>query len=166
MEHGYDYLLNMDADFSHHPRYLPAILAGMDSHDVMIGSRYVPGGGTVNWPVSRRLISRTVNLLVRFLMRLPAKDCSGAFRCYRVSKLDKARLDRLISRGYSFQQEVLYRCQRAGCKLGETPILFEDRRAGVSKVNLFEASRSLSILIWLGAHALFGLDDFGRRSHG
>jgi dolichol-phosphate mannosyltransferase len=162
MEHDYDHLLNMDADFSHHPRYLPALLAGMDSHDIMIGSRYIPGGGTENWPLSRRLISTSVNLLVRFLMALPAHDCSGAFRCYRLDKLRRARLDRIISRGYSFQQEMLYRCYRAGCKMGETPIIFENRRAGVSKVNLFEAVRSLSILVWLGVHAFFGLDGPGK----
>jgi dolichol-phosphate mannosyltransferase len=158
LEHGYDLLLNMDADFSHHPRYLPALLAGMSRHDVMIGSRYVPGGGTVNWPLSRRLISRGVNALVRLLMRLRPRDCSGAFRCYRVECLRRARLDRVVSRGYSFQQEVLYRCRRAGCRLGETPIVFESRRSGVSKVNLFEAARSLSILVYLGVLAFFGRD--------
>jgi dolichol-phosphate mannosyltransferase len=158
MEHGYDYCINMDADFSHHPRYLPALVAGMARHDVMIGSRYVPGGGTENWPLSRRFISRGVNALVRLLMRLPPRDCSGAYRCYRVSKLREARLDRMVSRGYSFQQEVLYRCRKAGCRLGEVPIVFENRRAGASKVNLREAVRSLSVLMFLGVHAFFGLD--------
>jgi dolichol-phosphate mannosyltransferase len=166
LENDYDYLLNMDADFSHHPRYLPTLLAGMDRNDVMIGSRYVKGGGTENWPLSRRCISTSVNLLVRFLMGLPAHDCSGAFRCYRLSKLRRARLDRIISRGYSFQQEMLFRCFRAGCKIGETPIIFENRRAGVSKVNLFEATRSLSILVWLGVHAFFGIEPGNRSAFG
>src|SRR5690242_1129889 len=84
LEHGYDLFVNMDADFSHHPRYLAALLAGMDRQDVMIGSRYVPGGGSENWPLSRRLISRSLNSLVRLLMRIPVRDCSGAYRCYRV----------------------------------------------------------------------------------
>jgi dolichol-phosphate mannosyltransferase len=158
MAHNYDYILNMDADFSHHPRYLPAILAGMPDHDVMIGSRYVPGGGTVNWPASRKLISRSVNMLVRFLFRMPVRDASGAYRCYRVSKLRQVPLDQIVSRGYSFQQEVLYRCRKAGCRLGETPIVFEDRRAGSSKVNPREAVRSLSMLVYLGAFAFLGLD--------
>jgi dolichol-phosphate mannosyltransferase len=158
LEHGYDLLLNMDADFSHHPRYLPAILAGMAQHDVMIGSRYVQGGGTRHWPLARRLISRGVNAFVRLVLRLPARDCSGAYRCYRVSKLRKVSLDRTISRGYSFQQEVLFRCHKAGCAIGETPIVFEDRRAGQSKVNLYESVRSLSILVWLGVHTFFGLE--------
>ena len=158
MEHGFDFLVNMDADFSHHPRYLPALLAGMRRHDVMIGSRYVRGGGTENWPRSRLLISQAVNLMVRLLLRVPARDCSGAYRCYRVAKLRQARLERMVSRGYSFQQEVLYRCRLAGCRIGETPILFENRRAGASKVNLKEAVRSISVLLRLGIPAFFGLD--------
>ena len=162
LEHGYDYLLNMDADFSHHPRYLPAILAGMDKHDVMIGSRYIPGGGTVNWPFSRRFLSSGVNILVRLLMRIPARDCSGAFRCYRVAKLREANLTHLLSHGYSFQQEVLYRCYSAGCRIGETPIIFEDRRAGTSKVNPWEALRSIAVLVWIGLRAMV---DAGRPSN-
>src|SRR5262245_15729570 len=156
MEHGYDYFVNMDADFSHHPRYLPALLAGMKKKDVMIGSRYIPGGGSVNWPLSRRAISKSINYLVRFLMRLPAHDCSGGYRVYRVSKLREAGIDRLVSRGYSFQQELLFRCHRAGCKIGEVPIIFENRRAGASKVNPHEVVRSLSLLLWLGTNAFLG----------
>jgi dolichol-phosphate mannosyltransferase len=158
LEHDYDLFVNMDADFSHHPRYLPAMLAGMERHDVMIGSRYVPGGGSENWPLSRQIMSRSINALVALLMRIPARDCSGGYRCYRVAKLRQARLDQVISRGYSFQQEVLYRCRRASCKIGETPILFENRRAGKSKVNVAEAVRSLAMIFRIGVPAFFGLD--------
>lgn len=158
MTQGYDYLLNMDADFSHPPRYLPGILAGMSKYDVMIGSRYVRGGGTENWPLPRRVISQSVNMVVRFLFRMPVKDASGAFRCYRVSKLREAELGRVRSRGYSFQQEVLFRCHKAGCKLGEYPILFENRRAGASKVNRKEAIRSMSMLLYIGMRNVFGLE--------
>jgi dolichol-phosphate mannosyltransferase len=158
MDHGYDLLQNMDADFSHPPRYLPGLLAGMGTHDVMIGSRYVRGGGTENWPLSRRVISRSVNLLVRFLFRVPVKDASGAYRCYRVAKLREARLDRVRSRGYSFQQEVLFRCHKAGAKLGEYPILFENRRAGVSKVNPREAARSIGMILLIGVRNVLGLE--------
>jgi len=158
MDHDYEYFVSMDADYSHHPRYLPAMLAGMNKADVMIGSRYIPGGGTESWPLSRKLMSVGVNLLVRMLMRLPAKDCSGGFRCYRVAKLRQARLDRLRSRGYSFQQEVLYRCRRVGCRLGETPIVFANRRAGATKVNSHEVVRSLGTVLLLGTSAFFGLD--------
>ncbi len=158
MDHDFDFLVNMDADFSHHPRYLPALVAGMDRHDVMVGSRYVHGGGTENWPLSRRLISTGVNLLTRFLLRPGARDCSGAFRCYRVERLREAHLERMISRGYSFQEEALYRCRKAGCRIGETPIVFADRRGGTSKVNSREAVRSLAVLLYLGTTAFFGVD--------
>ncbi len=158
IEHDYDFLQNMDADFSHPPRFLPALNAGMEKNDVMIGSRYVAGGGTENWPVVRLAISRSVNTLVRFLFRMPIQDASGAFRCYRVSKLKQARLDLTQSRGYSFQQEVLFRVHKAGAKLGETPIIFENRRAGKSKVNWKEAARSIGMILWIGTHNFFGLD--------
>jgi dolichol-phosphate mannosyltransferase len=158
IEHGYDLFVNMDADLSHDPRHLPALLAGMGRHDVMIGSRYVPGGRTVDWPLSRYIISRGVNLLVRFLFRFRARDLSGGYRCYRVSKLREANLHKVRSRGYSFMQEVLYRCQRAGCTIGETPIVFVERQAGSSKVSLGESARSLGRLLSLGVPAFFGLD--------
>ena len=158
IEHNYDVFINMDADLSHDPCHLSALLAGMERHDVMIGSRYVPGGRTVDWPLSRYLISRMVNLLVRFLFRFRAKDLSGAYRCYRVSKLREAGLDQVRSRGYSFMQEVLFRCQRVGCRIGETPIVFVERQAGVSKVSLFESMRSLGRLLTLGIPNFFGLD--------
>jgi dolichol-phosphate mannosyltransferase len=161
MDGGYDFLQNLDADFSHPPRYLPGILAGMSKFDVMIGSRYVHGGGTENWPLKRRIISRSVNTLVRFLFRMPVKDASGAYRCYRVSKLRETRLDKVRSRGYSFQQEVLFRCYKAGCKIGEYPILFENRRAGASKVNGKEAVRSIFMLLYVGLRNFFGLERRG-----
>jgi dolichol-phosphate mannosyltransferase len=158
MEHSYDLLQNMDADFSHPPRFLPGILAGMDTNDVMIGSRYVAGGGTENWPLKRRVISRSVNGLVRLLMRMPVQDASGAFRCYRVSMLKNAKLETIRSRGYSFQQEVLFRCHKAGAKMGEFPIIFENRRAGSSKVNTKEAVRSISMILKIGLRNVVGLE--------
>jgi dolichol-phosphate mannosyltransferase len=158
VDHGYDWFVNMDADFSHHPRYLPALYAGMAAHDVMIGSRYIPGGGTVNWPRSRLLMSQGINALVRLLMRLPAQDTSGGYRCYSVALLRRTRLDGLLSHGYSFQQEMLYRCRRAGCRIGETPIIFEDRRAGKSKADLAEAVRSIAVILRVGLRALFRMD--------
>jgi dolichol-phosphate mannosyltransferase len=159
MREGYDLLVTMDADGSHSPAYLPRLLGGMARHDVMIGSRYVPGGASINWPAGRRWASWAVNGLVRVLMRLPARDCSGGFRCYRVAALRQARLDRMLSCGYSFEEEVLYRCrQAAGCRVGEIPIVFENRRAGVSKVSRPEALRSLAVLLYLGVQVFFGLD--------
>ena len=92
------------------------------------------------------------------MLRPGARDCSGAFRCYRVAKLREAQLERMISRGYSFQEEMLYRCRKAGCRIGETPIIFADRRGGASKVNSREAMRSLAVLLFLGTTAFFGMD--------
>lgn len=158
IEHDYDLFINMDADFSHHPRYLPALFDGMKHHDVMIGSRYMRGGSTENWPLSRRAMSMAVNTLTRILMRLSARDTSGGYRCYRVAKLRQVRLDRIISRGYSFQQEMLYQCRKVGCRIGEIPINFADRRAGVTKVNTREMVRSIAVILYIGLRAFFGQD--------
>lgn len=158
MANNYDLLQNMDADGQHPPRYLPGILAGMSKYDIMIGSRYVKGGGTENWPFARRMMSKSVNFLVRCLFRMPVKDASGAYRCYRVSKLRTAHLERVKSRGYSFQQEVLFRCYKSGCTIGEYPILFENRRAGASKVNRKEAFRSIGMILYLGLRNNLGLE--------
>jgi dolichol-phosphate mannosyltransferase len=155
IEHNYDHVVTMDADFSHHPRYLPEILRGMNQADVMIASRYVAGGGVENWPLSRRLMSQSTGRLVRLLLGMPARDTSGGFRCYRVALLRRANLDNLLSRGYSFQQEVLHRCFLAGARLGETPIIFADRRVGQSKANFKEIVRSMSMLLRLGWRARF-----------
>ena len=155
IEHGYRYVLNMDADFSHQPKYLPALLAGMDPPggppvDVMIGSRYIPGGGVEGWPLKRQLMSRAVNLYARWLLGLRPKDCSGAFRCYRTAMLAKLDFDAVRSRGYSFQEEILWRLKRAGARFGETPIIFVDRQHGVSKIDSGEALAALRIIFALG----------------
>ena len=155
IDNEFDYVLNMDADFSHHPRYLPALIAGMDPPggpqvDVMIGSRYVSGGGTKDWPLKRKLMSRGVNLYARMMLGLRTRDCSGAFRCYRVSMLEKINFAAIRSRGYSFQEEILWHLKRAGATFGETPILFDDREHGASKINSHEARMALGILLRLG----------------
>ncbi len=152
---NYDYYLSIDADFSHNPRYISYLFQGMNDKDVMIGSRYVPGGGTENWPFSRKLISKSVNFLVKILFWMPVRDASGGFRCYRTFKLKQVDFDRVKSKGYSFQQEMLFRVFRLGSNLGEYPIIFEDRRSGTSKVNWKEALRSISLLIYLGVISRF-----------
>lgn len=153
---SYDYVITMDADFSHHPRYLPFLMNGMKSHDIMIGSRYVPDGGTRNWPISRKFLSRGVNTLVRLLMRIPARDCSGGFRCYRLAAVPMPLFAKLLSHGYSIQEEVLFRCWQNGCRIGETPIIFEERLTGNSKVNVREVVRSTGVLLYLGLNSFFG----------
>ena len=150
MDHGYAVFLCMDADYSHHPRYLPAMISLTRDHDIVIGSRYMPGGGTVNWPWSRRKMSEGINWLVRLTMRLPASDTSGGFRAYRTDLLRRTNLDDFYSKGYSFQQEMLLRCTLAGARIGETPIIFEDRRYGTTKANYREIVRSLATVAYLG----------------
>ena len=159
IEHGYKYVLNMDADFSHQPKYLPALLAGMDPPgrppvDVMIGSRYIPGGGVEGWPIKRHLMSRGVNLYARFLLGLSPKDCSGGFRCYRTELLAKLDFSEIRSRGYSFQEEILWRLKRLGARFGETPIVFVDRRRGTSKIDSGEALAAVKIILALGVENL------------
>ena len=150
----YDFVLNMDADFSHHPRHLAAVFWGMQSADVTIGSRYVPGGGIVGWSLKRHLMSQGINLYSRVLLGLRTNDCSGAFRCYRISKLREIDFTRFRSRGYAFQEEMLYRCARVGCRIVETPITFEDRIVGQSKINLREMLRAVRDLFLLGLDRL------------
>jgi dolichol-phosphate mannosyltransferase len=158
MEHGYRYVLNLDADFSHHPRYLPDLLAGMEPKggppvDVMIGSRYVAGGGVEGWPLRRRLMSRGVNFYARCLLGLTTRDCSGSFRCYRTSTLDRVDFDAIRGHGYSFFEESLWHLKQARARFGETPIVFVDRRRGASKINMAEAFKAVWLIFILG---LFG----------
>jgi dolichol-phosphate mannosyltransferase len=148
IEQGYDQYLNLDADFSHPPRFIPDLLAGMDHHDVMIGSRYVPGGGVEGeFNLKRKVMSTGINWYARLLLGLSSKDNSGSFRCYRVSKLARIDFDRIRSRGYSFMEEILFWCKAVGCRIGETPILFENRRSGTSKINKAEAVKALGVLL-------------------
>ncbi len=171
IEHGYDYVLNMDADFSHPPRYLPDLIAGMDPPggppvDVTIGSRYVPGGGVEGWPWRRHFMSRAVNLYARWLLGLRPRDCSGAFRCYRASLLARLDFEAVRSRGYSFQEEILWRLKRLGARFAETPIVFVERQHGSSKINSREALAALAIIFALGVRNWLGLPSGGRRSQG
>ena len=156
LDHDYAYVLVMDADFSHQPKYLPALLGGMAGTageppaDVMIGSRYVPGGGVEGWPWRRKFMSRAINWYARLLLRLTPRDCSGGYRCYRTAVLRQIDLTAIRSRGYSFQEEILWRLKRAGARCRETPIVFIDRQRGQSKINLREAFGALWILFRLG----------------
>jgi dolichol-phosphate mannosyltransferase len=162
IEHGYELMTNLDADFSHPPRYLPALIGAMnqtvDGQPVgcAIGSRYVRGGGVEGWPLKRRLMSRAVNTYARGLLRLAPRDCSGAFRCYRTSLLAQIDFDSVRSRGYSFQEEILWHLKRLGCRFVEVPITFVDRVKGESKIDMREAVASLGQLFGLGVRNVFG----------
>ncbi|MDO4424446.1 MAG: polyprenol monophosphomannose synthase [Planctomycetia bacterium] len=147
IEHQYDRMINLDADFSHHPRYLEAIASGTD--DVIVGSRYVRGGGIIGWPFMRHVMSRSINTFGRFLLGLSVRDISGSYRNYRVSCLAKLDFDRFQSRGYSFFEEVLWRLKLLGAKMSEVPIVFEDRVRGKSKISLKESIMAVKTLITL-----------------
>jgi len=146
---GYGYAITMDADFSHHPRYLPGLLSLMPHCDLAIGSRYVPQGGTEGWPLTRRILSRGANAFARLMLGLPANDCTAGFRCYRRRLLEQMPLDRFFSNGYSFLVEMLYYCQRAGARVAEVPILFENRRQGTSKISRREIASAIYTVLRL-----------------
>lgn len=133
---GAEYICEMDADFSHDPRYLPNLLSAAEArYDMVLGSRYVRNGGTVNWGVARQFISRGGNIYARTILGLPVADATGGFRCYRRHVLEAIDLDAIQSNGYSFQIELVYRTLRAGFSIGEVPIIFPDRRVGQSKMS-------------------------------
>jgi dolichol-phosphate mannosyltransferase len=155
--HDYDFYLNLDADFSHPPRFIPDLLLGMERVDVMIGSRYIPGGAVEGqFDFRRKFMSTGINMYARLLLGLYTKDNSGSFRCYRVAKLRRIDFAWVRSKGYSFQEEILFWCKRVGCTFAETPILFENRRGGTSKLNKGEAVRALEIMLGLGIDRLLG----------
>jgi dolichol-phosphate mannosyltransferase len=130
-----DLLCQMDADLSHDPAQLPALLAAADDADMVIGSRYVPGGRIVNWPMKRHLLSRFANVYIRTVTRVSARDCTSGYRCWKRSALASLPLDRFFSDGYSFLVEMLFVAHRRGCRIAEVPITFVERREGESKVS-------------------------------
>jgi dolichol-phosphate mannosyltransferase len=130
-----DVICQKDADLSHDPGQLPALIAAADESDVVIGSRYVPGGRIVNWPLRRRLLSRFANGYVRTVTRLVVRDCTSGYRCWRRDALASLPLDRLTSDGYAFLVEMLYVAARRGCRVSEVPITFVERRLGESKLS-------------------------------
>ena len=131
---GAELVLEMDCDFSHDPADVPRLIAAADDADLVLGSRYVPGGGTVNWGLLRRLISRGGALYTRLLL-MPVRDSTGGFKCFRREVLETLDLDAISARGYMFQIETTYRVRRAGFRVVEIPIRFTERRVGQSKMH-------------------------------
>lgn len=132
---GYPLILEMDADFSHDPRYLPALLATAGEADLVLGSRYVEGGGTVNWGLARRLLSRGGSLYARTILGVSIRDLTGGFKCFRREVLQSIDLPTVECTGYAFQIELTYRTLRCGFRVAEVPIVFADRRVGQSKMS-------------------------------
>jgi dolichol-phosphate mannosyltransferase len=135
LERGYALVLEMDADFSHDPKYLPAMLEKARQADLVLGSRNVPGGGTVNWGLGRRLLSRGGSLYARLILGLPVRDLTGGFKCFRREVLQAIDLASVECSGYAFQIELTFRAFRKGFRVAEVPIVFVDRRVGQSKMS-------------------------------
>jgi dolichol-phosphate mannosyltransferase len=147
IEHNYDYVFEMDADFSHDPKSIPEFFDKIIEYDLVIGSRYMNGIAVVNWPLSRLLISICASIYTRMITFLPVNDVTAGFMCYRVSSLKSIDLESVKSNGYSFQIEMKYRMWKKKFKLIEIPIVFIDRRAGVSKMSrkiVYEAA----FMVW------------------
>ncbi|OGC86748.1 MAG: dolichyl-phosphate beta-D-mannosyltransferase [candidate division Zixibacteria bacterium RBG_16_48_11] len=135
LEKKFDYVFEMDADFSHDPKYLPEFLRAIQNADLVLGSRYISGVNVVNWPMSRLILSYLANIYSRWITGLPVRDSTGGFKCYRRVVLEKIELDKIKSEGYSFQIETSFRAWRKGFRIVEIPIIFVDRKEGQSKMS-------------------------------
>jgi dolichol-phosphate mannosyltransferase len=135
IEHHFDFVFEMDADFSHDPKEIPNFLREIQTNDLVIGSRYIKGGAIVNWPRKRLLLSYWANIYTRIITGMPVRDATGGFKCYRVSALKQINLDRITSNGYAFQIEINFNVWKKGFRVKEKPIMFVDRRVGVSKMS-------------------------------
>jgi dolichol-phosphate mannosyltransferase len=135
LDGGAQRIIEMDADFSHDPSYLPQLIEATERADLAIGSRYVPGGGITDWGPMRRFISRGGSAYARAALGLPIKDLTGGFKCFRRIVLETIDLDTIEARGYAFQVETTYRAIKAGFRVAEVPIVFKDRADGTSKMS-------------------------------
>ncbi len=135
LENGYDSVITMDADLSHDPKYLPEFLQKLESYDLVVGTRYIKGGGVVNWPWYRKLISRGGSVYTRLISGMPLHDTTGGFNGYRREVLETIHPEDIRSEGYSFQIEMKFRSWKAGFRIVEVPIVFVDRTTGRSKMS-------------------------------
>ena len=144
---GYDYVFEMDADFSHDPGTLPGFLEAIESYDLVLGSRYIQGVNVVNWPMKRLLLSYFANQYTRIVTGLPVRDATGGFKCFRVEVLKAIDLDQVRSNGYSFQIEMSFKAWKKGYRIHEIPIIFMDRRVGISKMSK-KIVREAVTMVW------------------
>jgi len=153
---GYDYIFEMDADFSHDPRELNNFLAAIRENDLVIGSRYIQGVNVINWPLSRLLLSYGASLYTRMITGMPIKDPTGGFKCFRRQVLETLDLDRIRSGGYSFQIEVNFKVWKKGFRIREIPIIFTDRMEGSSKMSRKIVKEAIFMVWKLKLLSLFG----------
>jgi dolichol-phosphate mannosyltransferase len=148
--HGYGVVVEMDADGSHPPERLPALLAALDDVDLVLGSRYVPGGSVVDWPPHRLALSRFGNLYTRQALRLPLADATGGFRAARMDLISRLPFDEVASQGYCFQVDWAWRAVRSGARVVEVPIAFSERTVGRSKMSASIVVEALARVTWWG----------------
>ncbi len=134
LDEGYSTIVQMDADFSHDPQYLPAMLERLREYDLVLGSRYVPGGGVRDWGAVRKVISRGGSLFARQMLGLPYRDLTGGFKAWRRETLERVNVSEVRSNGYCFQIEMTFRAHRLGARIAEVPIIFPNRKLGKSKM--------------------------------
>lgn len=154
LDHGYDLIFEMDADFSHDPRFLPTFLDAIQDADLVIGSRYKTGVNVINWPISRLLLSLGANQYARLVTGLPLADSTGGFKCFRRRVLEAIPLERVRSNGYAFQIEMSYLAWRKGFRLKEIPIVFTDRVEGQSKMNRKIVREAVWMVWWFRLRSL------------
>lgn len=148
LDRSYRYVFEMDADFSHDPKYLPVILAAMDENDLVVGSRYKSGVNVVNWPMSRLLLSYFANRFARLVTGIPVRDCTSGYKCFRRSVLEALDFGAIASSGYSFQIEVHFYVWQKGFRIAEVPIVFTDRKLGASKMSSRIIREAFLLVIW------------------
>ena len=156
LELGADFIIQMDADFSHPPENIPEMLADIEDYDVVMGSRYVNGITVINWPIERILLSYYGNWYVRKVTGLPITDTTGGFRCMRRSALEAIGVDHIHANGYAFQMELNFRFVKSGARIKEIPFFFVDRTRGTSKLNLRIGLETLWLAWWLRISHLLG----------
>jgi dolichol-phosphate mannosyltransferase len=147
LSRGYEYIFEMDADFSHDPKYLPDFLKAIEQSDIVIGSRYLSGVNVINWPMSRLLLSYCASIVARIITGIPLRDCTAGFKCFRRAVLEKVKIDKIDSSGYAFQIEMNYFAWKNKFRITEIPIVFTDRQRGASKMST-KIIREGIILLW------------------
>ena len=155
IEHGYDFVFEMDADFSHSPKEIPNFLRKIQECDLVLGSRYINGVRVLNWPMRRLLLSFSANVYTQILTGLPVRDATGGFKCFRRNVLEAINLDNVKSNGYAFQIEMSFKAWKKGFRLAEIPIIFLDRRSGVSKMSRKIVYEAVFMLWTLRLRSLF-----------
>jgi dolichol-phosphate mannosyltransferase len=157
LENGYDIVFEMDADFSHHPRYIRRFLKAAGKNDLVIGSRYVKGVNVINWPLTRLVLSTGASLYTRFITGMPVRDPTSGYKCMRRTVLERLDLDKIDSDGYSFQIEVNYKAWKLGLRIREIPIIFVDRNRGSSKMNKRIVFEAIYMVWWLRIQSILGI---------